>query len=156
MSRLTTLQPLPAAVADELREKFQRMLARLEDVRTGSAAVELPGIWSPAIDLGEQEDQVLIRVELPGVRPDQVKLSLSGKVLRIEGRKERLDPGGSAGKPLRFLCLERSYGGFAFTLSLGWQIEPEGITARMSDGILDIRLPKRGQNEDEIIIPIGF
>jgi len=154
MPRLTTLHPLPAEVAEELREKFQQMLARLEDIRAQSGAVAAPGIWRPAIDLGEQEDSVLIRVELPGVRPDQVRLSLRGKTLHIEGRKERSSPSSPSGGQLRFLCLERSYGIFSLALSIGWQINREGISARMSDGILDIRLPKRGGSEEEIVIPI--
>lgn len=148
------LHPLPPEVAEELQEKFRGMLARLEDVRAQSGPVAAPGVWRPAIDLGEQEDLVLIRIELPGVRPEQVRLTLRDKTLRVEGRKERSAPSGPTAASRRFLCLERSYGSFAFTLSLSWQIDRDGITARMSDGILDIRLPKRGDSEQEIIIPI--
>lgn len=148
------LTPLPAEVAEELRDQFQRMLSRLEDIRTEGGSVVAPGVWRPAIDLGEHEGVILVRIELPGVRPDQVRLSLRNKTLRIEGRKERSGSPGSTEKPLRFLCLERSYGHFTFTLSLSWQIDREGITARMADGILDIRLPKREISDEEIVIPI--
>lgn len=154
MPRMTLIHPLSTEVTEELRDKFRRMLARLEDVRAHSGTVDAPGVWRPAIDLGEQEDAVLIRIELPGVRPDQIRLTLRNQLLRVEGRKERPALSESMDRPVRFLCLERSYGTFAFNLSLHWQIDRARITARMVDGILDIRLPKTDLSLQEMIIPI--
>jgi len=154
MPRMTLIHPLSTEVTEELRDKFRRMLARLDDIRAQSGSVETPGVWRPAIDLGEQEDAILIRIELPGVRPDQVRLTLRHQLLRVEGRKERPTPSESMERPVRFLCLERSYGTFAFNLSLNWQIDRARITARMADGILDIRLPKSDLSGQELVIPI--
>jgi HSP20 family protein len=154
MPRMTLIHPLSTEVTEELREKFCRMLARLDDMRAQSGTVDTPGVWRPAIDLGEQEDAVLIRIELPGVRPDQIRLTLRNQLLRVEGRKERPGPSESTERPVRFLCLERSYGTFAFNLSLHWQIDRSRITARLSDGILDIRLPKSDLATPEMVIPI--
>ncbi len=163
MSRMTPLHPLSPEIAEELREKFRRMLARLDEIRTQQAPT--PSIWRPAIDLGELDQAILIRVELPGVRPDQIRVSLRDQVLRVEGRKERptlpeglaSQPGGiisQEDRPVRFLCLERSYGHFALTLSLKWQIEVQGLAARLADGILEIRLPKASHAGRELVIPI--
>lgn len=158
MSRMTPLHPLSTEIADELRGRFRRMLARLDEIRAQAGSASTPGIWKPAIDLGELEDAILVRIDLPGVRPDQVRLTLRDQILRIEGRKERPTPSGSNNlpddRPIRFLCLERSYGNFAFTLTLKWQIETAKISARMSEGILEIRLPKSGHSGQELIIPI--
>lgn len=145
------------------------MLIRLEDMRaqptvTGGIDTGHPGQgghigrieWMPAVDLGEIENAILIRVELPGVRSDQVRLTLRDQVLRVEGRKDRPTPQGARAedRPVRFLCLERSYGSFAFDISLKWQIEAERVSARMVDGILEIRLPKAGLSNREIVIPV--
>jgi HSP20 family protein len=156
MPRMTPLHPLSPEIAEELRDKFRRMLARLDEIRTQQGPS--PSIWRPAIDLGELESAILIRVELPGVRPDQIRVSLRDQVLRVEGRKERptLSEGSASqeDRPVRFLCLERSYGNFALTLSLKWQIEVNGLAARLSDGILEIRLPKASHAGRELVIPI--
>ena len=169
MSRMTPLHPLSPEIAEELREKFRRMLARLDEIRTQTGQATTPSIWRPAIDLGELDEAILIRVELPGVRPDQIRVSLRDQVLRVEGRKERpplpeglasqpggitSQPGSQEDRPIRFLCLERSYGNFALTLSLKWQIEVQGLAARLADGILEIRLPKASHAGRELVIPI--
>ena len=123
-----------------------------------------PNVWTyrpvleTLLDLGELEDAILVRIDLPGVRPDQVKVTLRDQILRIEGKKDRPNPSGGnntpVDRPIRFLCLERSYGNFAFTLTLKWQIETTEISARMADGILRIRLPKARRSGQELTIPI--
>lgn len=159
MSGMKHLHPLSVEVTEELRDRFRQMLARLDEIRSQSGPSGNPAIWRPAIDLGEVEEAILIRVELPGVRPDQVRVTLCDQILRVEGRKERPAPGSSAlaspeERPLRFLCLERGYGNFAFTLTLKWQIEVTGLTARLRNGILEIRLPKASHSGREMVIPI--
>jgi HSP20 family protein len=158
MSRMTPLHPLSTEIAEELRDRFRRMLGRLDEIRSQAGPANTPGIWKPAIDLGELEDAILVRIDLPGVRPDQVKVTLRDQILRIEGKKDRPNPSGGNNtpddRPIRFLCLERSYGNFAFTLTLKWQIETTEISAQMADGILRIRLPKARRSGLELIIPI--
>lgn len=155
MPLTTPLHPLSKEVADQLREQFRRMLVRLDEIRAQTPA---PSAWLPAVDLGELEDFILVRVELPGVLPDQVRLTLLDQSLKVEGRKERPAPAGSltteSDRPVRFICLERGYGSFAFTISLKWQIDIDGISARMADGILEVRLPKAAHCGREIAIPI--
>lgn len=156
---MKALHPLSHEVTAELRDRFRQMLARLDEVRSESGPTGNPGVWRPAIDLGEVEEAILIRVELPGVRPDQVRVTLCDQTLRVEGRKERPAPASSSTasleeRPIRFLCLERGYGNFAFALSLKWQIEVKGLTARLSNGILEIRLPKASHSGREMVIPI--
>jgi HSP20 family molecular chaperone IbpA len=59
-------------------------------------------------------------------------------------------------KPIRFICLERSYGNFAFSVAINWRpIIAEQISAKMSDGVLIIRLPKSPTCGREIAITIS-
>ncbi len=157
MPLTTPFHPLTREIAEQLRDQFRRMLLRLEDIREQSIA---PGSqagadwWVPAVDVAEMEDAVLIRIELPGVSPPQVQLRLIDQALRVEGRKERPSPTMVAGSPVQFLCLERSYGGFSLRIPLKWQIDADGITARLVSGILEVRLPKASHCGREIHIPI--
>ena len=150
--------PLSRDVAEQLREQVRRLLVQIDELRVqGAAQGTSPSQWMPAIDLAEVSGEILVRVELPGVDPAQVRLSLTDEGLRVEGRKDRphlpSHPPGEEGPPLRFLCLERAYGTFHFSIGLKWQIDPTRITARMEEGILEIRLPRIGHEGQPIPIP---
>ncbi|MGA1367633.1 MAG: Hsp20/alpha crystallin family protein [Blastocatellia bacterium] len=151
--------PLSREVAEQLREQVRRLLVQVDELRAqGVAQGTSLSQWMPAIDLAEVSGVILVRVELPGVDPAQVRLSLTDEGLRIEGRKDRPNLSthnpGNEGPPLRFLCLERAYGAFHFSIGLRWQIDPTRITARMEEGILEIRLPRVGHDGQPISIPI--
>jgi HSP20 family protein len=124
----------------------------------GLEFVPATGSWLPPIDLCERPDAILVRVEVPGVSPEDVKITLLEGVLRIEGRKKRDpaagEPGGAEGGPARFLCLERSYGTFVRSLSLKWSIDTERVSARLANGVLQIELPKAKSCGQEITITI--
>ena len=87
-----------------------------------------------------------------------MRISMQEGVLKIEGRKER--PPLTANhvaddeKPLRFICLERAYGTFARSVALKWMIDVQHVSARLANGILQIRLPKAQGGGREIVIPI--
>ena len=150
-----SLHPLSKEVAEQLREQMRRMLVRLDEMRS---LASLPNAWMPPVDVAEMDDAILVRVELPGVSLDHVRITLLDHLLKIEGRKERGGPTGSLlpeeERPVRFLCLARSYGAFSFQVALRWPIDTEQIEARLQDGILQIRLPKTKVCGRELTIPI--
>lgn len=117
-----------------------------------------PGAWLPPVDLCEMEDAILVNVEIPGVARESVRISLHDGILKIEGRKERpsltANHVAEAEKPLRFICLERAYGTFARSVALKWIIDVQHVSARLTNGILQIRLPKMQSGGREIVIPI--
>ncbi len=144
MSRATgSLNPLTAELSEQLRVHLRRMLVRLDELR---ALAPNPATWTPPVDVYETEDAVLINIELPGVPIGQVRIKILDNVLKIEGQKERTTPTArllpEPERPIRFLCLERSYGNFSLNLPVNWQLEAERITAHLRDGVLQIHLPK--------------
>lgn len=155
MAITNPLNPLSKDVAEQLREQMRRMLVRLDELR---ALASSPSSWIPPVDVCEKDDAVFVHVELPGVSLNNLRVTLLDSVLKIEGRKEREAPIGSqvpaSDRPIRFICLERTYGTFAFNISLKWPIDSEGIQAKMTDGILEIRLPKAQSCGREIEIGI--
>lgn len=142
-------------LVEQLREQMRRMMVRLDELR--QQASDASGMWMPAVDVLEMEEAVLARIELPGVGQEHLRVTVIDNTLKIEGRKERENPTGqldAEDRPIRFLCLERSYGSFSFTVALHWQIDPVGVTAQMNDGVLQIHMPKTSTSGREITIPI--
>jgi HSP20 family molecular chaperone IbpA len=147
------LHPLPGALSEQVRERLRQMLAHIDDLRSFTPPL---GAWMPPIDLCEMPDALIIRVEMPGVKREHLRVSIENNLLKIEGRKERIaDTSPETSKPLRYLCLERAYGSFTRQLALRWPIEVGQVTSKLAEGVLTIRLPKAISCGREVMIPIG-
>lgn len=97
------------------------------------------GSWfAPAIDIFEDEAAVLVKVELPGVRPEDVVIDTSGRVLTVRGER-RLE---NAERRKGYHRLERAYGAFARSFTLPESVDGPSAVAVMADGVLTIRIPK--------------
>ena len=94
--------------------------------------------WIPAVDVVENKEGVRITVELPGVKPEDVKLSVENSVLTIRGEKRA----GYEEKTDRMHRFERQYGSFERTFSLPSTVDVEHIDARYDNGVLTVDLPK--------------
>jgi HSP20 family protein len=124
---------------ERLRDHVGRLYAALQEA-TLTDAPAAPGAWSPPVDLCETERAVIVRVELPGVRAEQIKVGLTSTRLRICGEKKRGVP---RGRVVTHLCSERSYGQFSRVVPLRWAINVNAATAELKDGILMVQLPKQ-------------
>ncbi|HEX2489445.1 MAG TPA: Hsp20/alpha crystallin family protein [Blastocatellia bacterium] len=159
MAITNPLSPVSRDFAEQLREQMRRMLARLEEMRAVTLGSSAPVAWAPPVDVCEMDDAILVRVEAPGVPPEHARVTLLDNVLKIECRKERDSFTGKLlpeeERPIRFICLERTFGAFTFSLQLKWPIDTPNISARLADGILQIRLPKNGDCGKEITIPVS-
>jgi HSP20 family protein len=121
-----------------LRDRVGRLFAALQE----AAEVDGPlasGTWSPPVDLCESEDAINLRIELPGVAADQIKIGLTNSQLRVWGEKKRRL---SRGRITSHLCSERSYGRFTRIVPLRWTINVSDATAELANGVLVVRLPK--------------
>lgn len=97
----------------------------------------------PALDLQEDEASYQLQVELPGLSKEDVKISLHGRVLTIQGEKKRTQEENREG----VLRVERSYGNFQRRIQLPQAVAMEGSHAEMKEGVLHLRLPKQQQVE---------
>ena len=94
--------------------------------------------WSPAVDIKETEKEYLVKAELPGVKREDVKVSLEDGVLMIEGeRRQELDVKGE--KTHR---VERFYGKFCRSFTLPEYADASAIRAESKDGVLNVHVPK--------------
>ena len=98
----------------------------------------LTSSWLPACDVFEDKDAVKIVAEIPGVRPEDVKISLENNLLTIRGEKRQE----AEEKSERVHRYERSYGTFERSFSLPSTVEPDRIAARYENGILTVNIPK--------------
>jgi HSP20 family protein len=147
------LSPLPQEFSERLRDQLRRLLLHFEELRF--AAPPSPGSWLPPVDLYEMEEAVIVRLELPGVAANSVRVTMLDGMLKIEGTKESYTPPvHDQEKPLRYLCLERTSGTFARSVQLKWTIDLARVSARLSNGLLEIRLPKAQASGKEFLIPI--
>ena len=121
-----------------LRDRVGRLFAALQEATEADDPLAA-GAWAPPVDLCETEDALSVRVELPGVTAEQIKIGLTNERLRIWGeKKQRI----ARRRIISHLCSERMYGRFSRIVPLRWTISVQDATAELTDGVLVIRLPK--------------
>ncbi len=121
-----------------LRDRVGRLYLALEEATEAENPLA-SGAWAPPVDLCETEDKISIRVELPGVSVEQIKIGLTNKKLRIWGEKKRRP---ARRRIISYLCSERSYGKFNRVVPLRWTICVRNASAELKNGVLHIYLPK--------------
>jgi HSP20 family protein len=94
--------------------------------------------WVPPVDVLEEKDSIRIMAELPGVKPEDVKISLEGNVLTIHGTKQQI----AEEQTERVHRYERSYGAFERTFTLPATVDAANIKAGYENGVLTVTLPK--------------
>jgi HSP20 family protein len=94
--------------------------------------------WVPPIEVFEKEDKFVVKAELPGMKEEDIDISISGDTLTIKGeRKAETEV-----KEEDYYCCERSYGSFLRSLALPSTVDASKIEAGYEDGVLEISLPK--------------
>ena len=94
--------------------------------------------WAPAVDLYETKDDLVLTMEIPGVRDKDVSVSITGDLLTIKGeRRFEHDV-----KEQQLLHVERAYGKFERMVQLPIPVQADKVKASYRDGVLEVRLPK--------------
>lgn len=102
--------------------------------------------WQPSADVYETEKAIVVRLELAGVVPGEVQVSVDGDVLRIRGRREpRLDADAQ-----RLHQMEIAFGPFERALRIGIPFDRERVSAQIEEGFLRVTLPKRSAGSRRI------
>lgn len=115
---------------------------------------ESAGEWVPAIDAYTKDGDLIIRAELPGMKREDVDITLSNGVLTVSGERKEVREEGEGGG---YLLRERRYGSFRRSMTLPEGVDESKIKARFEDGVLEVtvqgaaavREPKRIQIEGE-------
>jgi HSP20 family protein len=97
-----------------------------------------PAAWAPALDIAERTDAYLVTVELPGVKLDDLDITLEDGLLTIQGERQFT----SESSEEQYHRVERSSGTFRRSITLPAQIMADEVAASMEDGVLRILVPK--------------
>lgn len=95
--------------------------------------------WQPLADVYETEKAIVVRLELAGVAPADIQVSVDGDVLRIRGRRQpRVDADAQ-----RVHQMEIAFGPFERALRIGIPFDRDNVSARIEDGFLRVTLPRK-------------
>jgi HSP20 family protein len=132
MATLTRFEPYRdvSSLNDEVERVFRQTF--------GSPTATSAGAFSPALDVEETEDGFTLHVELPGVRPEDVDVSLKASVLTITGER----PFYEGKNAEHFRRIERHVGRFHRAVRLPDRVDGTGVAATYRDGLLTITVPK--------------
>lgn len=97
------------------------------------------GEWMPALDVSETKDSLIIKAEVPGMKPEDIDISLSGDLLTIKGEKKQK----TEEKKESFHRIETRYGAFSRTIRVPVSVNSDKIEASYDKGVLKIVLPKK-------------
>ncbi len=108
--------------------------------------------WMPPVDITESENEYNIKADIPGMKKEDIKISLEDNTLSISGeRKEEKEEKGT-----NFVKKEKSFGSFMRTFALPHSVDAKGIKASYKEGVLNITVPKSEESKPrEIKIDIN-
>ncbi|MDB5367200.1 MAG: heat-shock protein [Rhodospirillales bacterium] len=152
-----TASPLTRRYENDPFSALQREMTRMfDDMARGFGALPAAaagGFAGPRIDIKENNSEICILAELPGVEEKDLDVTLNGDLLTIRGEK-RAEINEREGE--HWHMMERSYGSFARTIRLPFVARPDEIQASFKDGVLRLTVPKSGaQGEHAHRIQIG-
>lgn len=108
--------------------------------------------WAPAVDIYEAEHELVVKADLPDIKPEELDVRVENNILTIRGERKfekKVDEE-------NYLRVERAYGSFARSFSLANTVNTEAIKADYKDGVLTLSIPKReGAKPKQIKVNVG-
>jgi HSP20 family protein len=128
----------PFRELEEMERRFDNMLSwpLLPAVWRRIPTMEMG--WAPAIDVFEKEDKFVVKAELPGMKEEDIDISVVGDTLTIKGERKAE---GEVEEEDYCYC-ERSYGSFSRSIAIPSNVDAKKIEANYNDGVLEVSLPK--------------
>ena len=132
----------PMLEAARIQSEINRLFDNLLDLGTPGKE---SGAWIPNADILETEELLVVKVELPGVAPEDLSLSVHGGNVILRGEKKREEPDA----PARYHLAERAFGKFRRVIHLGVPVNTHRAEAVLHDGFLRIQFPKVANRRGE-------
>src|SRR6266566_4442617 len=108
--------------------------------------------WAPAVDIYEGEHELVVKADLPDIKPEELDIRVENNILTIRGERKfekKVDE-------KNYLRIERAYGSFARSFSLANTVNTDAIKADYKDGVLTLSVPKREEAKPkQIKINVG-
>jgi HSP20 family protein len=131
--RWTPMGHLPS-----FQHEMNRMVNEFFGGGNGEAASTGLSSWTPAVDVYETDDALVIKAELPGVSKDDISVDVHEHTLTLRGQRKHE----TEVKDEQYHRVERSYGSFQRSFNLPSTIDDEKVQATFKDGVLELHLPR--------------
>jgi HSP20 family protein len=95
-------------------------------------------VWNPSVDLSETDDHYEVKAEIPGMKKEDIKISVKDNVLTLSGEKKQENKTDKK----NVYCVERLYGQFERSFTLPKNVKADAIKAKYKDGVLTVEIPK--------------
>jgi HSP20 family protein len=129
----------PARELAGMQDRLNRIFEDFFRTPRGGEEGLTSGAWTPAVDIRETDDAVVVSADLPGIEKEMVSVEFKEGILTLRGeRKFEREV-----KEENYHRLERTYGAFHRSFTVPAPVDEEKISAGMKDGVLEIRLPKK-------------
>jgi len=126
----------PFAELGELRSRMDRMFGEIGESR-----------WMPPIDVVRDNGNIVVRADVPGIKPEEVKVEVEDDILTVSGEHDET----KEEKDRDYLRRERRYGSFSRSLALPTGVEVKDIKATTHDGVVEVTIPLPKQPEKKKI-----
>ena len=148
---MTLIRWRPMRGLENVQDEVNRVFDSFFDIRPFARRSEESG-WYPEVDMIEDKDKVMVNVDLPGMKKEDIKVSVQDNTLTIKGeRKAEKEE-----KDKNYHRVERLYGTFCRSFSLPGKVDGQKIKANYKNGVLSIDLPKAEEvKPKEIPIDVG-
>jgi HSP20 family protein len=123
------------AIPSDIRQVFDRFLQQND--QSNAAATQ----WAPRVDIKEEDQRFVIFVDVPGIDPAGIEVSMEKSVLSIKGER----PAEKAEQDSRYTRVERAHGSFHRRFTLHESADADNIVANGKHGVLEIVIPKKAQ-----------
>jgi HSP20 family protein len=131
----------PFRDVNSFNNTLNRLFQSNLDVNRGSDELLTSGTFVPAVDIYENEHNITLKLEVPGVNQNDIDVRLENNTLTVRGeRKFETEE-----KEENFHRIERRYGSFSRSFTLPSSVDPENVKAEYKDGVLNIELAKRAE-----------
>jgi len=129
---------------EEFERRFEDFFRRPFSMMEAPWWTRWPGLTgevSPAMDIYEEGDDIVVKAEIPGMKKEEIHVDINEKTVTVSGEKKKEE------KVERkdYIHLERTYGSFARTFALPAEVQTDKARATFKDGILELRVPKTAE-----------
>ena len=145
MTVISTLRPFRevTSLQEHVNQLFRDVFS--DDIFPSMDSLEqsllAPMSLAPRTDIYEEDDRVVLEIEAPGLREEDINLTVEGNALTITGERKRSEER----KKGRYQRVERYYGSFSRTFTLPAMVEPNSIQASYEHGVLHASISKRAE-----------
>lgn len=120
---------------EALRENVNKLFQESMTTRREHAPIKA---WAPVVDVLEDQDKIIVKAELPGMKKEAIEIELTGDTLTIKGERKFEDEENKED----YVRVERAYGQFQRSFTIGVPVKSDEVKASYKDGILEVIIPK--------------